>query len=92
MIYHNDFGVAFYWAKEGEVLTARVQIVFKETGFYLSTSEIIKFSAMIGEACAQNNCKSCKASGQCRRFLLKTPLQQIDLAVSPYELNKIKYS
>lgn len=89
-IYINDFGVAFYWRKEDEVLTDRVQIVFKETGFYLSKAEIRKFSGMIGDACSKQDCGSCCARGRCHRFLLKTPLREIDLAVSSGELTKIK--
>lgn len=90
IIYHNTFGMSFYWVKEDEVLTDRIQIVFKETGFYLSVAEIRKFSGMISEACTKTNCGNCSKAGKCRRFLLKTPLKQIDLAVSANELDKIK--
>lgn len=89
-IYLTDFGVAFYWRKEDEVLRDRIQIVFKETGFYLSIAEIKKFSEMILDACQKNECASCCHRDQCHKFLLKTPLRQIDLAVSAKELSKIK--
>lgn len=90
IIYHNSLGMAFYWVKEDEVLTDRIQMVFKETGFYLSYTEIKKFSGMISEACTKTNCATCGRGNNCKRFLLKTPLQQIDLAVSADELDKIK--
>lgn len=89
-IYLTDFGVAFYWRKEDEVLRDRIQIVFKETGFYLSVAEIRKFSRMIVEASEKNNCTNCSNGNRCHKFLLKTPLRQIDLAVSVRELDKIK--
>lgn len=90
IIYNNNFGVAFYWVKEDEILTDRVQVVFKETGFYLSYAELKEFSGMISEACTKSNCGNCCMKKSCRRFLLKTPLQQIDLAVSADDLGKIK--
>jgi len=89
-IYLTDFGVAFYWRKEDEVLTDRIQIVFKETGFYLSIAEIKRFSEMINDASGRSKCNGCCHSGRCHKFLLKTPLREIDLAVSAPELSEIK--
>jgi len=89
-IYVNDFGLSFYWRKEDEVLKDRVQIVFKETGFYLSLAEIIRFSEMIADACKKTDCGTCCNRSRCHKFLLKTPLREIDLAVSSGELVKIK--
>lgn len=33
-LYANDFGMAFYWKKDSRVLDDKIQLVFKETGFY----------------------------------------------------------
>ncbi|WP_159801179.1 hypothetical protein [Flavobacterium sp. MK4S-17] len=84
-IYHNDFGVAFYWIKDNCVLTERIQVIFRETGFYLSEFQLQEFVAIMQSTCSDITCSGC-----CRKFLLKTPVQEIDLAVSVNELRQIK--
>lgn len=88
-LYHNDMGVAFHWIKEGVVLKDKVQIVFKETGIYLSLKEIKQFAGIIDATCNEVKCASCRYNG-CHKFLLKTPLKQLDLAVCKNELMQIK--
>ncbi len=88
-IYYNDFGVAFQWKKNDRVLKERVQLVFKETGFYFSNRELIEFALIIDETFEDlETCAGCHK--RCHKFLLKTPLQQIDLAVTRTELKHIK--
>lgn len=89
-LYHNDFGVAFYWKKKNRVLLDRVQIVFKETGFYFSAEEIKQFTEIIDAACEKRGCQSCSIQGSCNKFLLKTPMREVDLAVCNSELLQIK--
>lgn len=88
-IYYNDFGVAFHWKKNQVVLKDRVQMVFKETGFYLSYEEIRAFAQIIDNTCEDMDCSGC-CHQRCHKFLLKTPLTQVDLAVSKSELLQIK--
>ena len=89
-IYFNDFGVAFYWKKEEEILEDRIQLVFKETGFYLSKVELDCFLDLIDTTFEKNKCTSCGMKNKCHKFLLKTPCENIDLAVSKKELMQIK--
>lgn len=89
-IYYNDFGVAFHWKRDNKVLTEKVQIIFKETGFYLSLHEIRAFAQLIENTCEEMECSGCCHRASCYKYLLKTPLQQIDLAVSKSELLQIK--
>ncbi len=88
-IYFNDFGVAFYWRKEDMVIKDRVQIVFKETGFYFSVEEIKQFTVIVNEM-SDKTCCECSHRNKCHKFLLKTPLREVDLAVSQHELSNIK--
>lgn len=88
-LYHNEMGVAFHWIKGGAVLKDKVQIVFKETGFYFSLEEIQQFASIINKTCNELKCASCRYNG-CHKFLLKTPLKQLDLAVCKNELLLIK--
>lgn len=63
---------------------------FYETGFYLSKEELNIFADNIDATCHEMNCNGCQFQRKCHKFLLKTPLQQIDLAVSSDELLQIK--
>nr|WP_314897902.1 hypothetical protein [uncultured Flavobacterium sp.] len=90
-IYYNDSGTSFYWKKEDEVLTDKVQLIFRETGFYFTQHELQVFKYCIEESIVLNTCcDDCKLKNQCRKFLLKTPCSQIDLSVSMEELNAVK--
>ena len=88
-IYFNDFGVTFYWKKNEKVLKDRIQIVFKETGFYFSIPEIRQFCGIVNEM-SSRSCSEFSMRNKCHKFLLKTPLNEIDLAVNQSELSNIK--
>ncbi len=89
-LYFNDFGVAFFWKKNGIILKDKVQLVFKETGFYLSGAEVQQFALLVDDAFAEIGCAGCCNRGSCHKFLLKTPLNQVDMAVTRSELTQIK--
>lgn len=90
-IYSNDFGMAFYWNREEEFSSEKIQLVFKETGFHLALPELENFALLIAESISKtNSCKECKLKSNCSRFLLQTPAKQIDMAVSIPELEGIQ--
>lgn len=89
-LYYNNFGVAFYWRKGGELLTDRVQMVFKETGFYLTENQLRSFADTISNSCPDDCCEGCGIKMQCHKFLLKTPIPEIDMAVTLNEYLQIK--
>jgi hypothetical protein len=90
-IYHNSFGIAFYWKKGSEVISEKVQLVFRETGFYLTRDQMNQFCKLIEDSMVENaSCETCQLKNSCHKFLLKTPCDQIDLAVSMKELKSIK--
>jgi len=89
-IYLNEFGVAFHWKKDNKVFTGKVQLVFKETGFYLSYDEVRAFGQIIEKTCKEMHCGGCCHKAHCHKFLLKTPLNQIDLAVTRNEITQLK--
>jgi len=88
-LYYNTFGVSFYWVKEGKPLSRRIQVVFKDTGLYLTAEQVVEFADII-KNCGGGNCASCSMSKCCRKFLLKTPVPEIDLAVDYNEFIQIK--
>lgn len=90
-IYINQTGTAFFWKEQGSVLSDKVQLVFKETGFYFSVDEMEQFMKLINDSCVRNRtCENCAIKSKCHKFLLRTPVSQIDLAVSMLELEGIK--
>lgn len=89
-IYFNDFGVSFYWRKNDVVLKDRVQIIFKETGFYFTHDEVKHFAGIVSDMLANTKCNGCDFRNKCHKTLLKTPVKEIDLAVSIEELKDIK--
>lgn len=90
-IYYNDTGTSFYWKKENEVFLDKVQLIFRETGFYFTKEELEQFKHCIEDSYSQNKCcDTCALKNKCYKFLLKTPCSQIDLAVSMDELTALK--
>jgi hypothetical protein len=89
-IYSNNYGMAFYW-KKSYTITDKVQLIFKETGFYYTFSELRTFNRLIKDSLKKNNCcAACALKKECHKFLLKTPCEAIELAVTGQELSAIK--
>lgn len=88
-IYYNDIGIAFQWKQDIEKNNSKFQLIFRDTGFYLTIEEIENFFKFVKQAIARGCCKDCKAKGNCRSILLKTPATTVDLAVSEKELVSI---
>ncbi|MGH1385038.1 hypothetical protein [Kordia sp.] len=89
-IYHNDIGIAFQWKQDiAKNKHNKFQIIFRDTGFYLTLPQIENFAKLIQQAVSRGCCSACKATNNCRSILLKTPATIIDLAVSEKELVSI---
>ena len=90
-IYNNLLGTAFYWRKDNGLVLDKVQLVFREMGFYFTQQELHLFKRYIEDSYIQNkSCDDCELKNKCHKFLLKTPCSQIDLAVSMEELDAVK--
>ncbi|WP_369013148.1 hypothetical protein [Flavobacterium anhuiense] len=90
-IYRNDFGISFYWKEGNEIISDKIQLLFKQMGFYFSVQELNEFHDLI-EDCAthHNNYDTNGVKRALDKFLLKTPYVAIDLEISPKELDSIK--
>lgn len=90
-LYHNEFGISFYWKKEKKVLSDKIQLVFKEIGFYLTIAQLREFCQLTQVSKIENACcDDCQLKNRCHKFLLKTPTEEIDLAVNMEELFQIE--
>lgn len=90
-IYYNDFGIAFQWKRNLGKNSKKVQLVFKDTGMYLTPSELSQFSSKVERTL--NNlclCYDCKNKETCKSYLLQTPLGQLSFAMTFLELEKIR--
>ncbi|MGX7667644.1 hypothetical protein [Flavobacterium pedocola] len=89
-IYQNDLGIAFFWCTKDKILQEKIQLVFKETGFYLSTADLMKFAKELDMTCSKICCTDCELRNNCQRYLLRTPFDGLELAVSSDEALLIK--
>lgn len=90
-IYLNSLGIAFYWEKEEDRIPNRIQLIFKEIGLFFTVAELNEFEYLIDESMTKNNCcEDCALKNSNCKFLVKTPLHQLDLSVSTNELKHLK--
>lgn len=85
VIYKNEFGISFLWKNKRD----KIQVVFRNTGFFLSLEEIKNFQKNVIAIKNDSSCDNCNYSRTCKSYLLKTPSSKIDLAVSLDELAEI---
>ncbi|UZO81734.1 hypothetical protein NBT05_04515 [Aquimarina sp. ERC-38] len=86
LIYKNNIGMAFYW--KACTNKSKIQVIFKDVGFLLNTSELFLFSSQCQQSLLSSTCSEC-GNDNCKSYLLKTPSSKIDLAVSKNELKDI---
>lgn len=86
-IYYNNFGIAFQWKRNVGKDIHRIQLVFNDTGLFLTLEELTAFNKNIRFALkTQTTCADCKSKNTCRSLLLETPIPQISFAVSKKDL------
>lgn len=89
-IYHNSIGISFQWKRDiqkGNKDT--IQLVFRNTGFYLTYPEIKEFYNKVKVAYKLKQCEGCTHKNECNNYLLQTPSEKIDLSVNSEELKLI---
>ena len=90
-IYYNDFGIAFQWKRNIGKDFKKVQLVFKDTGMYLTPNELMQFSSKVEHTISNLClCYDCKHKEKCKSYLLQTPLGQLSFAMTFSELEKIR--
>ena len=90
-LYYNSFGIAFQWKRVRLKDIKKVQLVFRNTGLFLTHTELIQFSKQVLSTFqSPNMCKDCKQNDSCKSLLLQTPSTKISLAVSYKELENIQ--
>lgn len=90
ILHHNRLGIAFMWKKPCSIMKEKVQIIFRDMGFYLTYSEVQRFQKLVQESRGKLPDCGLGCGRNCRSLLLRTPSQKIDIAVSPGELEEIE--
>ena len=88
-IYNNKIGISFFWKKQEEGISTKIQLVFKDIGFLLTLNELKDFSDACRITEQSQSCDQCNTNQACRSLLLRTPSDKIDLAVSKDELEQV---
>jgi len=86
-IYYNSFGIVFKWKRCTTKDINKIQLVFRDTGLYLTLNELTLFSKLIDEALSKPLlCKDCKKNESCKSILLETPITQVSFVMAHHEL------
>lgn len=90
LMYRNEFGLGFYWMKSSKILDSRIQLVFRDMGFYLTLPELQTFIELACHAAPPHLCNACPEAQTCRSILVRTPDKRIDIVVNTSELLQLK--
>lgn len=85
-IHHNTIGIVFQW--EHDIQNGNnnsYQVIIKNVGFYLVKNELKTFVNCI-EDTKNSPCTHCIKQTSCGTFLLRTSVEQVDIAVTKTEL------
>ncbi len=87
IIYYNSFGIVFKWKRCPSKDINKIQLVFRDTGVYLTLKELTHFSDLIDRALSKSlTCKDCKKNKSCKSILLETPVPQVSFVMTHHEL------
>jgi len=90
-IYYNNFGIAFQWKRNLGKDIHKIQLVFRETGLFLSKEELVYFKKQVRSALlGSKTCDNCTTKNTCRSTLLETPIPQVSFAVSKNDLSQLE--
>lgn len=90
-IYYNNFGIAFQWKRNLGKNIHKVQLVFRDTGLFLSKEELVLFNKQIRSTLlGSKKCNNCTSKNTCRSTLLETPISQVSFAVSKNDLLELE--
>ncbi len=86
-LHYNSFGIAFKWKRSPSRDLNKVQLVFRDTGLYLTFKELTCFSKLIEKTLSKPlMCTNCKNNKSCRSILMETPLPQVSFVMTHHEL------
>ncbi|MEC3906160.1 hypothetical protein VOI54_03970 [Tamlana sp. 2201CG12-4] len=88
-IYYNDFGIAFQWKRCAARDLSKVQLIFRNTGLFLSKEELVRFCKNIKAAFNNPDAYFCKQDSNYKTVLLQAPNTQTSFVMTLEELKNI---
>tara|TARA_B100000809_G_scaffold266618_1_gene330296 strand:- start:1820 stop:2161 length:342 start_codon:yes stop_codon:yes gene_type:complete len=89
-LYHNDFGISFFWKSKLSRKNSLVDIVFRDSGLSLRTDEIkTMYDTVKGAVEKSSLCIDCKNNKDCKPFLLEIPNAMVSFAMSYQEMKEM---
>ncbi|WP_236778415.1 hypothetical protein [Pseudalgibacter alginicilyticus] len=88
-IYYNDFGIVFQWKRCAARDLSKVQLIFKDTGLFLSKEELLKFRKNIKSTFNNPNAYLCEQNSKFKSVLLQAPNRQTSFIMTLAELKNI---
>ena len=86
-IHYNSIGIAFKWKRGSLKDLNKTQLVFKDSGLYLSTAELTRFAELIDQALSKPlKCSDCTKDQGCKSTLIQTPISDVTFVMSHNEL------
>lgn len=90
-LYANSIGISFKWKHVKGEKRNKIQLVFKDTGMFLTKKQLLQFFNYINTAIYKSSkCGSCELNNKCKSILLETPVELLSFAVNYNELSLLK--
>jgi len=90
-IYYNNFGIAFQWKRCAAKDFKKIQLVFRNTGLFLTENELFQFSKNVEKSIEKScYCDDCKKNNYYKSLLLEAPNPQTSFAMSYAELKDMQ--
>lgn len=89
-LYHNDFGISFFWKSKKNHKSSIVELVFRDAGLSLSPEDIVIMYDMVKSVVDKPSlCVDCKKNQSCKPFLLEIPNAMVSFAMSYKEMKEM---
>lgn len=86
-LYTNSIGISFKWKHVDFEKRHKIQLIFKETGMFLTKEQLLQFSKCLNVAIQKSTqCGSCVLNNSCKSILLESPVKLLSFAVNYKEL------
>lgn len=89
-LYHNDFGISFFWKSKVKSKNSLVELIFREAGLSLHSDDIkIMYDKVKSIVDKPSLCEDCQKNDNCKPFLLEVPNAMVSFAMSYQEMKEM---
>lgn len=89
-LYHNDFGISFFWKSKLNSKNSIVEVIFREAGLSLHSGDIKTMYDKVKSIVDKPSlCEDCQKNEKCKPFLLEVPNAMVSFAMSYQEMKEM---